>query len=164
MNSLLCDNKDSAVIALCHSLLLSLALYTSSAAGFTFAEGTSSAELGVPAQIFYRAYTIYTLQEACDRSAVPASLSVRLTHRKVSVGTRVHRDSGSELIVEAYDEGGKFLPSVPIVVAVLADPGVIGSRSDWDYFEALTPGEAEVRVSWICRRVEGSIHFAVSER
>jgi hypothetical protein len=146
----------------CKLLLLTLALYAGTAAGFTFAEGTSSSEPGAPAQVFYRAFTIYASQEACAQSPIPRSLSVRLTHAQLTVGTRVHRDSASELIVEAYDETGKFLPSVPIVVSVLADNSVIGSRGDWDYFEALGPGEAEVRVAWLCGSVAASLRFFVS--
>ena len=146
------------------SLLLSVAVWATPAAAFTFAEGTSSTEPGAPSAIFYRAFTIYTGQEACASSRTPASLRVHLRMEEVGVGTRVHRDSPSELVVEAYDDAGTFLPAVPIVVEVLANTGVVASGGDRDYFEIIGPGEVEVVARWLCAEVRGSVRLGVSSQ
>jgi hypothetical protein len=60
------------------------------------------------------------------------------------------------LIVEAYGASGQFLPTVPIVVSTLDLDGVIDNRSDWDYFEAIAEGEAELVVGWACQPAGGT--------
>ena len=117
---------------------------------WVFAEGYSSAKPSVSARIFYRAFTIYTGQDACSDSPVPFEFRVRPNPITLKVGERIHRTERSELIVEAYDEAGLFLPAVPLVVTVIDSMTVVRSRSDWDYFEAIAEGEAELLIAWYC--------------
>lgn len=132
-------------------LLLAL---PSAAAGGVFGEGYSSAVPGGPAAIHFRAFTIYTGQEACAKSPVPAELRIVPNPLQLNVGDRIHRSNGhehvSELVVEAYDRDGVFLPSVPIIVNLIDVQSVVASRSDWDYFEAIRAGEDELVVYWAC--------------
>lgn len=131
------------------------------ASAFTFAEGYSSAAKGASARLYYRSFTIYTGEDACAHSAVPASFTIHADPLDLRVGGRIHRNGESELVIEAYDAEGTFLPSVPVVVNVVADSNVIESRADQDYFEALAAGEGQVTVSWFCGDVSASISVAV---
>jgi hypothetical protein len=134
-------------------------LFPLSALAGTFAEGFSSSVLGGPADLRYRAFTIYTGQEACAEAKQPAELSVRPSPIEMSIGDQIHRSNvdraPSELIIEAYGEAGEFLPAVPIVVSIVDSQGVTGSRSDWDYFEAIAQGAAELVVGWRCKTPSG---------
>ncbi len=125
-----------------------------------FGEGYSSAEPGAPSAIHFRAFTIYTGAEACRGSPVPVELRVLPSPLRMSVGDRIHRSNvdrhPSELVIEAYDKDGAFLPAVPIVVATVEVQNVVGSRSDWDYFEALREGEDELVVGWACSAANGT--------
>ena len=115
-----------------------------------FGEGFSSAVQGGPSDISLRAFTIYTLQEACEESAVPAELRIQPDPLALKVGDRIHRANvdpdQSELIIEA----GEFLPAVPVVVSIIDLVGVTQSRSDWSYFEAIRVGEDVIVVAWPC--------------
>jgi hypothetical protein len=146
------------------SLFGLLALNVSPAWAWTFAEGYSSSAPGASSRIFYRAFTLNTSQ--CARSPVPKAISIRLDRSSLEIGDRVHRNERSELIVEAYDAESRFLPAVPIIVQVLADHNVLGSRADWDYFEAISSGEGKVLVRWACGTpvVEGSVQVSVANR
>ena len=68
----------------------------------------------------------------------------------INVHDRIHRNERSELVIEAYNAKGEFLPAVPIAVAIDADERVLGSRADWDYLEALRPGRGVIKVWWHC--------------
>lgn len=142
------------------SLALAL-LAASPASAFMFAEGHSSAKPGASAALSYREFTIYLAEEACAHSPVPSRIEVRLARSSLSIGERIHRTSSSELIVEAYDEEGRFLPEIPILVDVDAPLDVAGSRADWDYLEARGAGEAKVVVTWLCGNVRGAVDFNV---
>ena len=135
-------------------LALLLVSYPLSASGGIFGEGHSSPAPGAPSEISFRAFTIYTLQDACKESAAPAQLKVLPNPITLRVGERIHRtnvgEHWSEVIVEAYGASGRFLPAVPIIVSTLDPSGVIGDRSDRDYFEAIAEGEAELVVGWAC--------------
>jgi len=120
----------------------------------TFGEGYSSVEPGGPSSISFRAFTIITGREACEKSPRPAELRIFPNPLRMRVGDRIHRSNvdehPSELVIEAYDDRGAFLPAVPIAVSTIDAQRVTGSRSDWDYFEALGEGEAELVVFWPC--------------
>jgi hypothetical protein len=139
--------------------VLSLAIQPA-AAGGVFGEGYSSAEPGGTAAIHFRVFTIYTGQEACEKSPVPTELRILPNPLRLNVGDRIHRTNGdehaSELVIEAYDKDGLFLPSVPIVVNLIDVQSVVVSRSDWDYFEAIRAGEDELVVGWACPGPDGS--------
>jgi len=139
--------------------VLLLAVPLAAAAGI-FGEGYSSAEPGAPSALHFRTFTIYTLQEACRKSPVPAGLRIFPNPLRMSVGDRIHRSNvsehPSELVIEAYDKNGAFLPAVPVVVNTLEVSNVVGSRSDWDYFEALREGEDELAVFWACAPPDGT--------
>lgn len=125
-----------------------------------FGEGYSSAAPGGPAAIHFRAFTIYTGQEACAKSPKPAELRIVPNPLQLQVGDRIHRSNGdahvSELVIEAYDEDGSFLPSVPIIVNRIDVQSALASRSDWDYLEAIRAGEDELVVYWACPAPDGS--------
>jgi len=119
-----------------------------------FGEGFSSMVPGGQSDISFRAFTIYTLQEACEKSAVPAELRVLPNPLVLKVGDRIHRSNASpsqgELIIEAYGEDGEFIPAVPVIVSTMDVQGVTAARSDWDYFEAIRTGEDDIVVAWPC--------------
>jgi hypothetical protein len=133
--------------------VLSLAIPLA-AASEIFGEGYSSARPGGPAAIYFRAFTIYTAQEACAKSPVPAEFRILPDPLELNVGDRIHRTNGhehaSELVIEAYDQDGTFLPSIPIIVNLIDVQKVVASRSDWDYLEAIRAGEDELTVHWAC--------------
>ena len=128
-------------------------------AGETFGEGYSSTEPGGPSAIYFRAFTIYKGKEACEKSPLPVEFRIFPNPLRMKVGDRIHRsnvhDNPSELVIEAYDKDGVFLPAVPIVVDTIDAQHVTGSRSDWDYFEAIREGEAELVVGWACATPDG---------
>jgi hypothetical protein len=130
------------------------------AAGGIFGQGYSSAQPGDPAAIYFRAFTIYAGQEACEQSPVPAEFRILPDPLQLKVGDRIHRtnfdEHTSELVIEAYDKDGLFLPAVPIHVDLVDVQSVVESRSDWDYFEAVRAGEDELVVSWACAAPDGS--------
>lgn len=137
---------------------VALLLPVSALAGH-FGEGYSSAEKGAPSDIYYRAFTIYTQQEACAISARPAELRVFPSPLILKVGDRIHRTNvemnPGDLIVEAYAEDGEFLPAVPIIVYTIDRQNVVSARSDWDYLEAMREGEDELVVAWACGSADG---------
>ncbi len=68
------------------------------------------------------------------------------------------------MVIEAFDEEGHFLPSVPVhVVAgsqgrtVDFDPGIIYRDASMEYWEARLPGKFDVGVSWACSRDAQSV-------
>jgi hypothetical protein len=136
-----------------------LFLFPLSALAGIFGEGFSSSVLGGPSDIRYRAFTIYTAQEACAESKLPAVLRVRPNPLEMTIGDRIHRTNvernPSELIIEAYGEHGEFLPGVPIIVSTVDVQNVTASRSDWDYLEAVREGEDELVVGWACKTSDG---------
>jgi len=136
-----------------------------------FGEGYSSSEPGGPSAIFFRAFTLYTGQEVCDRSPLPAELKIFPNPLRMKVGDRIHRSNvdehPSELVIEAFDKDGAFLSGVPIIVNTVGVQNVIETRSDWDYFEAIQEGEDELVVSWACATaggvpVEGRVRIVVT--
>ena len=138
--------------------VLLLAVPPAAIAGI-FGEGYSSAKPGAPSAVYFRAFTIYTGQEACEKSPVPVELRIFPNPLQMSVGDRIHRSNvdehPSELVIEAYDKDGAFLPAVPVVVNTIDAQNVVGARSDWDYFEAIREGEAELVVGWACAAPDG---------
>lgn len=137
----------------CLALLIVFAAHPAARAGI-FGEGFSSAEPGTPSAVYYRAFTIYTRQEACEKSIRPVELRISPDPIYMKIGDRVHHSGlngrPSDLVIQAYDAQGSFLPSLPIVVDVIGKDHVTDSRSDWDYFEAVAEGEDELRASWAC--------------
>ena len=116
-----------------------------------FAEGYSSPEPGLPAAIYYRAFTIYIMQEACEASPVPAEMKVRPDPLRLNIGDRVARTERTALIIEAYNGDGRFIPAIPTIVDISDPDNIIDTRSDWDYLEAIAEGRAELTVKWACR-------------
>lgn len=124
-----------------------------------FGEGWSSENQGESASIYYRAFTIYTGEEACEESGRPVELRVPPSPIWLRVSERLYRsessDASAELVVDAYDSEGRFLSRVPIIVNVIDPSGLMIGRSDWDYIEATKPGEALLRFSWLCSTADG---------
>ncbi|MEM6484532.1 MAG: hypothetical protein AAF662_06055 [Pseudomonadota bacterium] len=133
---------------------------TATALGGIFGEGYSSSLPGGPSAIYFRAFTIYTRQEACETSGIPAKLKILPNPIQLRIGDRIHRSNveqhPSEIVVEAYDEHDAFLPAVPITVSTIDTSNITTSRSDWNYFEATKEGKAEVSVSWACSTADGN--------
>jgi len=132
------------------------------------AEGFSSPTVDSPAKLYYRAFTIYTGQEACDKSPKVATLRIRVPSQTLIVGDKLqayYRDSTeeSDLIIEAYDSTGNFLPSVPISAEAYSigrtdnyDPGIIYINSSMDYWEARRPGRFVVTARWNCATTDSN--------
>lgn len=125
-------------------------------------EGFSSIERSEPANIYYRAFTIDTRQEACTKSADVAEIKLYLQRTTISVGDRVHTNTPddsvvSDFIIEAFDEAGNFLSGVPVSVEAESvgrtasfDPEIVYRDASMEYWEARKPGEFEVRARWLC--------------
>ena len=143
-----------------HTIFILLISFLSSSAHST--EGYSSTEPSKPANIYSRTFTIYTLQEACAESPPVAEIKLRLPGTTIQVGDRIHTNHPddsvvSDLIIEAFDKEGTFLPGVPVSVGAGSigrtlsfDPGIIYRDSSMDYWEARKPGEFEIGTSWLC--------------
>lgn len=128
---------------------------------------------GAPAEIQFRAFTIYTGAEECKKSRQPAELRVHPDLLRLKVGDRVHRTNvnrhKSELVIEAYSEDGEFLSAIPIFVSTIDNSNVTRSRSDWDYLEAIKAGEADLVVGWACsspggKPVRTHVHVIVTNQ
>ena len=150
--------------------ILMLILPISAIAGF-FGEGYSSMAPGGPSDISFRAFTIYTQQEACEKSAHPTELRIIPNPLILKIGDRIHRSNvnvhQSELVIEAYGKSGDFLPAVPIIVSMNDVQNVTVSRSDWDYFEAIHAGQGELVAAWACdtrdgRQLEARVRLIVT--
>lgn len=136
-------------------MLMSLILIVPAAvSAAAFGEGYSSMISNGPADIRFRAFTIYTLQEACDSSPAVAELRIFPDPLILKIGDRIHRSNvnsqTSELIIEAYGNDGEFLPAVPVIVSTVDVQNITSTRSDWDYFEAVREGEDGLIVAWAC--------------
>jgi len=142
-------------------LLLVFVAIQHTANASVFAEGYSSPEPGSSSKIYFRAFTIYTAQDACDKSPKPSDLRISPNPFRMRVGDRIHHSGlnvrPSDFVIEAYDEHGMFLPSVPIIVNIIDTNNVTASRSDWDYFEAINEGEAKLTASWLCSTTDGHV-------
>jgi len=119
-----------------------------------FGEGFTSEAPGSPSDIRLRVFTIYTREESCERSPVVDHFKIIPSPLYLEIGDRIHRTNvnewSSEIVVEAYDENDRFLPSVPIFVSLIDEDGIATLRSDWDYFEATHEGEAILTITWAC--------------
>jgi hypothetical protein len=125
-------------------------------------EGYSSAQPSIPARIYYRVFTIYTHQEACEKSPKVSVISLRLPSTRMRVGDKIKTNSPddsivSDLVIEAFDEDGNFLPAVPVYVMAVSqgktidyDPGILYRDGSMDYWEARSPGKFDIGVSWAC--------------
>lgn len=126
----------------------------------TFGEGYTSAEPGGHADVRFRAFSVPMWPQMCDESPRPVELRVLPNPIVMSIGDRIHRSNvttrESELIIEAYGQDGEFQPQVPITISTTGLHGILDSRSDWDYMEAVATGEDELVVSWICDSGDGA--------
>jgi hypothetical protein len=125
-------------------------------------EGHSSAQPSAPATIHSRAFTIHTLQDACDDSPTVSSLVLTLRSTRIHVGDRINTNtvdnaSVSDLIIEAFDADGNFVPSVPVYVGATSqgktqeyDPGIVYKDASMDYWEARLPGKFDIEAGWLC--------------
>jgi hypothetical protein len=112
-----------------------------------FAEGYTSDTVDTAAKVDHRAFTIVGGQEACDKSPMPAEFRVKPRSIYLKIGDRLYRD---DLIIEAYDEDGKFISSVPIVIQILGRDDLLKGGSDRDYVEAVSTGTGRLLVGWRC--------------
>lgn len=152
-------------MTLLHSIAILLAAVSVDTQVSRFAEGYSSEASGLPAGLSWREFTIYTGREACAASPVPSAFVIRPAPIVLKVGERLHRTPDTELIIEAYDQKGTFLPRVPIIVNIASPEEVLESRSDWNYMEAAAPGEGELTTLWYCadeERVEHRVFIKVT--
>ena len=128
--------------------------------GWAFAEGYTSQTPGSPAEIYYRAFSIGNRAEICGASQTPGKFVVRDPIR-LRVGQSIQRigqvptNEQDVVIVDAYDAGGQFIPHVPVYITVVDTSEILGVRTDGDYLEALTTGEAELEVTWACGPNDG---------
>ncbi len=133
--------------------ILALVLWPASHAAI-FAEGYSSAVQSTAADIRFRAFTLYSREAACNVAPAIAEIKVLPDPIRLQVGERIHRSNVTnivtELIVEAYNSDGEFVPGVPIIVELLDNNGVTATRSDWNYLEAQQAGVAELLVRPAC--------------
>lgn len=159
------ESKRPAGVAV---LLATLGAPASGAQAWPFGEGYTSPSKGAPSEIYFRSFSLGNWKGICDKSFVPAEFRVEPTTLSLLVGGRLHRDGKTEIIIEAYHSAGVFVPHVPLIVTVLDAGDIIGTRSDWDYVEAIRVGKAELRIAWACggrdEHVEVSVPVVVSGR
>lgn len=132
------------------------------------AEGYSSSALSIPAKIYYRAFTLYTGKEACDKPPEVKTIRITVLSTTMYVGDRLYLSLAvdsvdSDFIIEAFDVVGNFVPSVPVHVEAYSvgrtidyDPGIIYKDGSMDYWEAIKPGEFAVFVRWACPKPVGT--------
>jgi len=125
-------------------------------------EGFSSSNLATPANVYYRAFTIYSLESACEKSPEVSSIKLHVPNGTLYVGERLHANTPddsvvSDFIIEAFDREGNFVANVPVQVSVYSvdrtstfDPGIVYRDASMDYWEARKPGEFAVFVRWSC--------------
>ncbi len=77
----------------------------------TIGEGLSSSEPGANIRAGYRIFTTITGPEACKSTPTPVSL--RSKPITLTVGDKLHL---TDLVVDAYDASGNFLPSTPLEI------------------------------------------------
>lgn len=126
-------------------------------------EGYSSATLSSFANVYSRAFTIYTHVEACGKAPEVSEIEINYPKEIIKVGDRIQANSSddsivSDFIINAFDEDGNFLPSVPIFVYVNlpvstldSGPEVIYRDSSINYWEARKTGEFSIEVVWACQ-------------
>lgn len=143
-----------------------------SSAGWHLSEAYTADAQGLPVALHSRLFSLGVMPEICDKSPVPSKFVPRDPIR-LRVGQHIERigqvseNRQDEIVVDAYDENGSFLPHVPIRVTVTDPQGIIGYRSDGDYVEAVAPGEASFDVTWACEsdresRVQSRIRVLVT--
>ena len=132
-------------------------------------EGYSSAEPGVPANIYSRAFTLMIHQQVCEDSPDVARISLKLFRDVMVVGERIRTNRAddsvvSDLVIEAFDASGNFLPAVPVYSSVSSagrtrdfDPGVVYRDGSMDYWELRKAGEIEVSAYWACAKTREAL-------
>ncbi len=110
-------------------------------------EGFSSGERGSAASLANRAFTIYTAEDACASSMIPAGFQVNLFNASLQPGDRIYFE---DIIVDAFDDFDQFLPRIPIQIVVMAEAGKLRSRSDWDYVEVEDAGPITLLAQFYC--------------
>lgn len=165
--------KERRTSAALWTIVLTVAPWSTPMFAEIFGEGYSSLEPGAPADVRYRAFTVYTLEEECAGHPRPARLTAFPDPVRLSIGDRIHRTNvspqQSELVIEAYDASERFLPSVPIALDIADGQRTVESRSDWDYLEAVREGKGGLRISWLCPNpddaaIEAHVRIMVSAR
>lgn len=141
------------------AFILCLSLLPISALGI---EGYSSPDISSPAKLSYRAFTIYTGQEACNNSPDISSIKLRVSFETITIGDKLQaygsNDSDpTDLTILAFDSEGNFVPNVPVYVHAYSigrteenDPGIIYIDSSINYWEARKSGEFAISVRWLC--------------
>lgn len=139
-----------------------MGFYAGSSAGWHLAETYTADVPGSPVALHSRSFSLGIMPEVCSKSPAPSKLVLRDPIR-LRVGQRIERmaqvpeNSQDDVIVDAYDEHGTFLPHVPVTISVLDPQGILAFRSDGDYVEAVAVGEAGLEVFWACASPEGPV-------
>lgn len=111
------------------------------------AEGFSAEERSSLASLENRIFTAESALEACANSSIPASLKISLVNDSLVIGDKLNFE---DILVEAFDESGDFLPSVPVIVSTLSQDGMLSAHPDWEYVEVFSYGFATLMVSTYC--------------
>jgi hypothetical protein len=144
-----------------------------SSAGWHLSEAYTADVQGLPVALHSRLFSLGVMPEICNKSPVPSKFVPRDPIR-LRVGQHIERigqvpeNRQDDIVVDAYDAKGTFLPHVPIRVTVTDPQGIIGYRPVGDYVEAVAAGEASFEVTWACGsddgpRVQSRIRVIVTE-
>lgn len=113
-------------------------------------EGYSSQGQGLPAEIYYRQFTLSDWQDICAKAPFPTAIKMRPNPIRLRVGQKLRLGPHSDVSVEAVNGRGIFLKRVPISVEVDDPHGTVHSRDDWDYLKAIRKGRAKLTVHAYC--------------
>lgn len=133
-----------------------------SVTGWHMAEGFSAEERSSLASLRNRFFTAESALEACDDSSIPASLEISLVNASLVIGDKLNFE---DILVEAFDENGDFLPAAPVIVSALAQDGMLSAHPDWEYVEVSSYGYATLMVHSYCKQspqAGASITFSVA--
>ncbi|WP_152025262.1 hypothetical protein [Congregibacter litoralis] len=116
-------------------------------AGSTLAEGYSASVVDGSIETGFRMFTIYSLEKACSQPHMPVSLVAK--DLELDVGDTF---TLSKLLVNALDDNGEFIPSVPIVITGEVDSNVIyhDPAFDQESYVARHAGSVSFAVVYLC--------------
>ena len=117
---------------------------------WVMAEGFSAEEQGFPALLGNGIFSSDSGQEACANSLIPASIEVSLVNPNLVIGERLYFE---DIIIEAFNEDGEFLPFLPVIIAAISQDGMLAFQPNWEYVQVSSFGYATLMASFYCGRL-----------
>jgi len=124
-------------------------VYMTSINAGVIAEAASSRKPNEVIQAGYRMYTIYTGQDACNKSPKARKLEVVPVSVDLNVGDKWHPRL---LVVHAYDYEGSFIPESPLLISIEERNDLVDTRGSEGYVKAIAAGRVLIQVQSYCDR------------